>query len=51
METGDVNKMPLPATALVLQMFRHCQAEDMLQDGTQAVLRAVEKLAGQKLVS
>ena len=51
METGDANKMPLPATALVLQMFRHCQAEDMLQDGTQAVLRAVEKLAGQKLVS
>ena len=51
METGDANKMPLPATALVLQMFRHCQAEDMLQDGTQAVVRAVEKLAGQKLVS
>jgi 3-hydroxyisobutyrate dehydrogenase len=51
METGAANKMPLPATALVLQMFRHCQAEDMLQDGTQAVLRAVEKLAGQKLVS
>lgn len=51
METGDANKMPLPATSLVLQMFRHCQAEDMLQDGTQAVLRAVEKLAGQKLVS
>lgn len=51
METGDANKMPLPATALVLQMFRHCQAEDMLQDGTQAVVRAVEKLAGKKLVS
>ena len=51
METGAANKMPLPATALVLQMFRHCQAEDMLQDGTQAVVRAVEKLASQNLVS
>lgn len=45
METADVNKMPLPATSLVLQMFRHCQAENMLQDGTQAVVKAVEKLA------
>lgn len=49
METADVNKMPLPATSLVLQMFRHCQAENMLQDGTQAVVKAVEKLASKNL--
>ena len=49
METADVNKMPLPATSLVLQMFRHCQAENMLDDGTQAVVKAVEKLASVKL--
>lgn len=49
METAEVNKMPLPATSLVLQMFRHCQAENMLDDGTQAVVKAVERLASQKL--
>ena len=49
METADVNKMPLPATSLVLQMFRHCQAENMLDDGTQAVVKAVETLASKKL--
>jgi 3-hydroxyisobutyrate dehydrogenase len=49
METAQANKMPLPATSLVLQMFRHCQAENMLDDGTQAVVRAVEKLASKKL--
>ena len=49
METADVNKMPLPATSLVLQMFRHCQAENMLNDGTQAVVKAVEKLASKKV--
>jgi len=41
--------MPLPATSLVLQMFRYCQAKDMLQDGTQAVVKAVEKLAATEL--
>jgi 3-hydroxyisobutyrate dehydrogenase len=49
METADVNKMPLPATSLVLQMFRHCQAENMLDNGTQAVVKAVEKLASKKV--
>ena len=45
METADAIKMPLPATSLVLQMYRHCQAEDMLDNGTQAVVKAVETLA------
>ena len=50
METADANKMPLPATSLVLQMYRHCQAEGMLDNGTQAVVKAVEKLAGKSVV-
>ena len=50
METADANKMPLPATSLVLQMYRHCKAEGMLDNGTQAVVRAVEKLAGKTVV-
>jgi len=50
MDTAAVNKMPLPATSLVLQMYRHCQAMDMLDNGTQAVSVAVEKLAGKKIV-
>jgi 3-hydroxyisobutyrate dehydrogenase len=49
METAAVNKMPLPSTSLVLQMFRHCQAEDMMDDGTQAVVKAIEKLAGKSV--
>jgi len=50
METADANKMPLPATSLVLQMYRHCQAKGMLDNGTQAVVKAVEKLAGKTVV-
>ena len=50
METADANKMPLPATSLVLQMYRHCQAKGMLDNGTQAVVKAVEKLAGASVV-
>lgn len=50
METASVNGMPLPATSLVLQMFRYCQAEGMLENGTQAVSKAVETLAGKKIV-
>ncbi len=49
METADAIKMPLPATSLVLQMYRHCQAEEMLDNGTQAVVKAVEKLASKKV--
>jgi len=45
METARATRMPLPATSLVLQMFRYCQARDMLENGTQAVVKAVEALA------
>jgi len=49
MDTAAVNKMPLPATSLVHQMFRHCDAMGMRDKGTQAVVVAVEKLANKKL--
>jgi 3-hydroxyisobutyrate dehydrogenase-like beta-hydroxyacid dehydrogenase len=50
METASDSKMPLPATSLVQQMFRHCDAVGMRDKGTQAVVVAVEKLANKKLV-
>jgi 3-hydroxyisobutyrate dehydrogenase-like beta-hydroxyacid dehydrogenase len=50
METASDSKMPLPATSLVQQMFRHCDAVGMRDKGTQAVVVAVEKLANKKLI-
>ena len=46
---ADVN-MPLVGTSVVHQMFRSLEAEGLTQKGTQAVIRAVENLAGEKLV-
>ena len=46
---ADVN-MPLVGTSVVHQMFRSLEAEGLTQKGTQAVILAVEKLAGEKLV-
>jgi 3-hydroxyisobutyrate dehydrogenase len=46
---ADVN-MPLLGTSVVQQMFRSVDAEGLRQKGTQAVIRAVEKLAESKLV-
>jgi 3-hydroxyisobutyrate dehydrogenase len=48
-ETAAANKMPLPATSLVHQMFVHCSAEGMNDNGTQAVAVAIEKLAKKKI--
>lgn len=50
METAAAVKIPLPSTSLVHQMFRHCDAMDMRDKGTQAVVVAVERLANKKLV-
>ena len=41
--------LPLPGTALVQQMFRAVEAEELGGKGTQALIIAIEKLAGQKL--
>jgi len=49
METASANKMPLPATGLVHQLFIHCDAMGMRDKGTQAVAVAIEKLANKKI--
>jgi len=41
--------LPLPATALVHQLFRAVEAEGLGEQGTQAVIVAMEKLAGKKV--
>jgi 3-hydroxyisobutyrate dehydrogenase len=41
--------LPLPGTALVQQMIRAVEAEGMGEKGTQAAIKAMEKLAGRKL--
>jgi 3-hydroxyisobutyrate dehydrogenase len=46
---GEVN-MPLVGTSLVQQMFWSLEAEGFRHKGTQAVIKPVEKLAGEKLV-
>lgn len=43
--------LPLPGTALVNQMFRSAEAEGLGAKGTQALIVAMEKLAGFKIAS
>ncbi|MDH5790913.1 MAG: NAD(P)-dependent oxidoreductase [Candidatus Bathyarchaeota archaeon] len=50
MEAAADAEMPLMGTSVVQQMFRSLDAEGLRQKGTQAVIRAVEKLAGSRLV-
>ena len=49
METAAETKTPLMGTAVVQQMFRNLDAEGLRDKGTQAVIVAVERLAGRKL--
>jgi len=46
METSDELHLPLPATALVSQLFRSVEADDGGDLGTQALITVMEKLAG-----
>ena len=50
METAAELQMPLMGTAVVQQMFKSCDAEGLREKGTQAVVRAVEKFAEERLV-
>ena len=50
MEAAADAEMPLMGASVVQQMFRSLDAEGLRQKGTQAVIRAVEKLAGSRLV-
>ena len=49
METARDLNLPMPGTALVHQLFAAIEAEGGGEDGTQALVRALEKLAGRKL--
>jgi len=44
-------KLPLPGTALVQQMLRIAEAEGLGEEGTQAAIVAMEKIAGRKIVN
>lgn len=50
MEVASDVRLPLLGTSVVQQMFRSLDADGLRQKGTQAVIRAVEKLAGSKLI-
>ncbi|MEM0053076.1 MAG: 2-hydroxy-3-oxopropionate reductase [Nitrososphaeria archaeon] len=49
LETAAELNVPLPGTAIVQQMFRVAEAEGLSEKGTQALIKAMEKLAGYKL--
>ena len=46
METSEELNLPLPATALVHQLFRSVQADGNGDLGTQSLITTMEKLAG-----
>jgi 2-hydroxy-3-oxopropionate reductase len=51
MEAADELKLPLPGTALMNQLFRAVEAEGGADLGTQAVIKALEKLANCRISS
>jgi 3-hydroxyisobutyrate dehydrogenase len=46
LELADQGHTPLPGTALVHQLFAALEADGMGEDGTQALVKALEKLSG-----
>ncbi|HXK60781.1 MAG TPA: NAD(P)-dependent oxidoreductase [Acidobacteriota bacterium] len=46
LETATANPTPLPATALVQQLFKSVQIQGLGREGTQALAKALEALAG-----
>lgn len=46
LELADQGHTPLPGTALVHQLFAALEADGMENEGTQALVKALEKLAG-----
>jgi 3-hydroxyisobutyrate dehydrogenase len=49
MEIAGILNLPLPCTSLVYQMFRSVEAMGCGEDGTQAAILVMERLAEQKL--
>ena len=46
LELADQGHTPLPGTALVHQLFAALEADGMGEVGTQALVKALEKLSG-----
>jgi 3-hydroxyisobutyrate dehydrogenase len=46
LETAEQEAIPLPGTSLVHQLFAAVEAEGLSAEGTQALVKALEKLAG-----
>ncbi len=49
LETAETLNLPLPATGLIQQLFRSAEAEGLGENGTQAFIVGIEKLAGRRL--
>ncbi len=47
LETALATSAPLPATSLVHQLFTGCQAHNEGKDGTQALFKSLQRLAGE----
>jgi 3-hydroxyisobutyrate dehydrogenase len=50
LEVARDNALPLPATALVSQLFASLQAEGLGEEGTQALIKALQKLGNVSVV-
>ena len=50
MEAAAEANMPLVETAIVQQMYKSMEADGLTEKGTQAIIKAVEKIAGETLV-
>ena len=51
LEVAGENSLPLPATALVAQLFASLEADGLREAGTQALVRALEKIGNVSVVS
>jgi 3-hydroxyisobutyrate dehydrogenase len=50
LEAASEFNLPLPGTAIVNQIFRIVEAEGLGEKGTQAAIKAMEKISGYKIV-
>jgi 3-hydroxyisobutyrate dehydrogenase len=50
LEVGRENALPMPATSLVAQLFASLEAEGLREEGTQALVKALQKLGNVSVV-
>jgi 3-hydroxyisobutyrate dehydrogenase len=50
LEVARESSLPLPATSLVHQLFASLEAEGLREEGTQALVKALEKLGNVSVV-